>query len=725
MATFFGRKYFRKLEWVSTFEKALGVGLLLLVIGIVAAYAVTVQTVKEPLFEMAEDAYQRDVTTHEQKLAAKMLGKLRDVNWQPVDKPVVLGLGKHADQGPADGEVVTDAEATELRAAKARRTAFEAAPSSVDLPALKQDAEAFGAGHVFVRTYQLVQDPTQILSAYVVDAKTPAQAFGLWYARKPTDAERLPIGQNGWLAAGEGRCGYWNSRYYTEVRVELSADDPRQAAINTARSLADYQLSVGRPFAEERLLTRAIEPDTLRYVHAGLFDVLSLSKVFVAELKNGDTAFVMDAGSASNAQSLVASIREEVMSAKAGDGGAAGAALPEAAGAGGEFGDVPAGAGGYGEGAADADGAGDAGGYGEESGGYGETGSSESGQDAAAGGSSIVVENELITAMVYRGNTMAVFAAGPYVHGAYGSSPDLVDRTMERAQQLSYVAVATGGAAAPPEEESGTSLPPVGVEGWGEPADTASFTPENLYVKIDGRADAYLSFGVVGMTFGAYVHDSNKERTMDVYWYDMGTAQNALGIFQAEMDTHAPKVDVGKEGYQSGGAIFFRKGGSYVQLLPSVQDDGEVAMTLARAIADTIESDDSDDWALKVMPAKNRDDSSLSFLTDTVFELEFLQNVFTVNYDYDGQRILAFVHQADDAAAAEKLKSQYEAFFSDFGSIVWRSEDTAKRIVAGDVAGVTDVIFVKGRYLAGVAQADDVELAKQAAAWLFDNMNVE
>ena len=80
--------------------------------------------------------------------------------------------------------------------------------------------------------------------------------------------------------------------------------------------------------------------------------------------------------------------------------------------------------------------------------------------------------------------------------------------------------------------EATSPFPAPGLEGWRAPEQLDRFTAENLYVKIDGRAEAYLKFHVVGLTFGRYCHESDTGRTVDVYWYDMGTPSNALGIYK-------------------------------------------------------------------------------------------------------------------------------------------------------------------------------------------------
>ena len=132
------------------------------------------------------------------------------------------------------------------------------------------------------------------------------------------------------------------------------------------------------------------------------------------------------------------------------------------------------------------------------------------------------------------------------------------------------------------------SFPDPGVPGWRSPQRISRYSRENLYVKIDGRAPVYLDSGVVALTFGAYSYGGDPRRTVDVYWYDMGESANASAVYRAEAPPDATRVAIGDEGYEVGGAVFFRKGAGYVQVLPGDPGDGDglAARAIAQRFAD-------------------------------------------------------------------------------------------------------------------------------------------
>ena len=273
-------------------------------------------------------------------------------------------------------------------------------------------------------------------------------------------------------------------------------------------------------------------------------------------------------------------------------------------------------------------------------------------------------------------------------------------------------------------DQAPNPFPDPGLDSWQAPSQYATYTPDNLYVKINGRADAYLQFGVVTLTFGTYRHQTDSEQTIDVYWYDMGQPQNALGIYRSEAPPELHAVPIGREGYEAGGAVFFHKGGSYVQVLPMSFDEGvaQAARAIAERLAEQIDEGQEDDWAQAVLPQAGRMADSFAYLARDAFSLDFLTDVYTAEYEIDGRRLTLFVHRAPDESAVRSLLERYVGFFEKYGRVIAKEPEESPRIIAGDVAGMIDVVFAKGRYLGGVAGADDVESARKAAMAFYDEL---
>ncbi len=259
---------------------------------------------------------------------------------------------------------------------------------------------------------------------------------------------------------------------------------------------------------------------------------------------------------------------------------------------------------------------------------------------------------------------------------------------------------------------------------WTVPATVDRFTADNLYLKIDGQADAYQQFSVRSLMFGVYTRPDNPAHAIDVYWYDMGKPENAQGMYQAEAPPDATSADIGGASYQVGGAVFFCKGSSYVQVMPSTLDeaDAQAALTIARRIAARIESQDVAAGPEQLLPQAGRVPDSMRYLAQDAFSLQFLGDVHTADYTVNDRSVTLFIHRADSAAAAKKLLVEYVAFIERYGQVTWRDVDANRNIVAGDAAGATDVVFAKGAYFGGVNGADDAGTARQAAVEFYNTL---
>ncbi len=269
-------------------------------------------------------------------------------------------------------------------------------------------------------------------------------------------------------------------------------------------------------------------------------------------------------------------------------------------------------------------------------------------------------------------------------------------------------------------------LPPIDEPGWEPPNEPQVFTQENLYEKIDGRDEKYIAFRVVRLVFGSYQRTAG-DGYADVYWYDMGHPFNAFGIYKAELGQQGRPVDIGREGYVAGSSVFFWKGASYVQVMPSDEDPlyKNVAIKIARAIAEAVSDDGQSLWADDLLPHKNRVKGSLAFEATSVFSLDFLNDVFTAEYEAEGMRSKLFAHRAKSQTEAKRLLDAYASFFEKYGKVLSRRTAEGYELIIGDASGVVDVVFAKGRYLGGVSGAEDARFAAAQAEEFARSLTVQ
>lgn len=259
------------------------------------------------------------------------------------------------------------------------------------------------------------------------------------------------------------------------------------------------------------------------------------------------------------------------------------------------------------------------------------------------------------------------------------------------------------------------TLPRFELANWSPARGVRVFSRDTLYEKINGRADLYLQYKFEQLTFATYLRDNDPDLNIEVWAYDMGAAENARGIFQAEQSEQPDPVDVGQGGYRSGDSIFFWKGSLYVNVMTLDDSLGEACLNLANKIAEGIQADASSDWFTIALPETNLVADSRGYEAEDAFSLGFLSNVYTASYpvEFDSaqQEVMHFVHQTESPAAAKEMLKRYTEFFGEYGEVLRESEG----IVIGDGGGVIDAVFVAGRYFAGVSDVANVEVADLSA----------
>lgn len=283
-----------------------------------------------------------------------------------------------------------------------------------------------------------------------------------------------------------------------------------------------------------------------------------------------------------------------------------------------------------------------------------------------------------------------------------------------------------GGAASSGMQSATTvssALPTIEGGAWLGPTQVATFDPTNLWEKINGRAEAYLAYDFRKMTFGTYRSAAKSTDIVDAFVYEMGDATKAFGIYQSERPSNATSAKVGGDGYASASGLFFSKGKAYVQIIGGESSalTAEQYLQIGQAIAAGIADEGGQQWADKMLPADGRVEGSLEFLTEDVFSLDFMHDVFSARYRDGETETVLFIHQAADSKAAAELFAKYaDSVVTMGGKVLSREENEQGGYAEGDIVGEFDIIFWKGRYFGGANAAPDLEIGRRRVQFLRD-----
>jgi len=246
--------------------------------------------------------------------------------------------------------------------------------------------------------------------------------------------------------------------------------------------------------------------------------------------------------------------------------------------------------------------------------------------------------------------------------------------------------------------DRGTLPDALATEGWSE-GPVSRFDAENLYVKIDGRADFFLSRGFRSLTFVTLTGPD--DAAVDLELYDLGSTENALGALVAEKAPDAKATTArGTSWYVARNALFLARGESYLRAIGSDESPAVLAQlgALRKAFEAGLAAGEKP-WTVALFgDALGLPEDRLQYTAENAFSFGFAKNVTSAALDDDTE---LFVAPAADEAKARELAARFEEGFLSYGTkaeadgATW-VKDQYLETYARTVAAGTMVVGVKG-----------------------------
>lgn len=279
-------------------------------------------------------------------------------------------------------------------------------------------------------------------------------------------------------------------------------------------------------------------------------------------------------------------------------------------------------------------------------------------------------------------------------------------------------------APAPPPSGPLDGLAPAG---WKALGDVAQFTAANLWEKIDGRAEQYLEYKFVRLTFVSLGNEQDNSQFIDIYVFDMGRPVQAFGVFSVERSEGLPAVTLGREGYRAEASYFFWKGRYYVQVLASGKGAklGQVGLNVAGTLEKRLKDDGKPIWGVRALPETDRIPGTVQYFVVDAMSLDFLKDTYIALYRKGDTKVTAFLSKQPSPDAAAKTLSSYEGYMKKYGKVVEKREADIYTLMTGDMRGAFDVVFRKGSLIGGVSMVGNRSLAQKAALDLLAGLRDE
>jgi hypothetical protein len=251
-----------------------------------------------------------------------------------------------------------------------------------------------------------------------------------------------------------------------------------------------------------------------------------------------------------------------------------------------------------------------------------------------------------------------------------------------------------------------------------------SFEPRNLFEKINGKAELYLSAGFVNLRSQRFEKSADPQSWMEVFVYDMGTLRRAFAVYCAQRRAEAKPLALTPFSYSTRNALFWVHGKYYVEIVASVSSEQMTQAMLSFGqdfVRQTsVERETMDELAL--FPREHQDEGSIVLLLSDAFGFDGMENVFTARYHIAGEKVTAFLSQQRDLKEAEELVEAYQDFLMANGGTRIASRLHLAGATLVEILDSFEIVFRHGRYVAGVHEAETQEAAEKLGLMLKDKL---
>lgn len=259
------------------------------------------------------------------------------------------------------------------------------------------------------------------------------------------------------------------------------------------------------------------------------------------------------------------------------------------------------------------------------------------------------------------------------------------------------------------------------VEGWQLAEAPRTFLPSSLFEYINGAAESYLAYAFEELIVADYSRQSPASMlTLEIY--EMGTSENAFGIYSQERSPESEFLSIGGEGYYETGSLNFIAGSKYIKILcPDCgAEDKPALLRFGRSIEENLPGRDLP-RPLRFFPRDHLIARSERYIRQNVFGFSFLENAYIASYEVEGRTLDLFLIEAGDEDKAGTMLRRYLESQKDNGEVPdaealgfhWRDRYMKNVFVTQE-----------GRFLLGVTRVDDgfEDLGRKYLTWLVERV---
>ncbi len=251
------------------------------------------------------------------------------------------------------------------------------------------------------------------------------------------------------------------------------------------------------------------------------------------------------------------------------------------------------------------------------------------------------------------------------------------------------------------------------------------FSPENLSDKINGKAELYLSAGVLGLQCQRFTENGSPDLWVEFFVYDMGNNTNAFSVFSSQHREDAEPMPLAKFSYRTENAVFLVHGNYYVEVISAAASEKSFALmqSLVKSFMQEHPAETKAISETELFPKTGLKENSITLRSADVFGYEKLNHVFTATYIIADSEATAFLSRRETREEAETLASGFHAFLLSFGGKEIEQASQIKNAKIVEIMGTYDTVFSSGNFLGGVHEAESREIAEKLGDMLYHCLN--
>ena len=184
------------------------------------------------------------------------------------------------------------------------------------------------------------------------------------------------------------------------------------------------------------------------------------------------------------------------------------------------------------------------------------------------------------------------------------------------------------------------------------------FTPENLWDFINGAADTYLSYGFIDLHVAEYKKGKN---VIKLEIYKHGNNTMAFGIYSSERSPSFNFINLGAQGYITGGAMNFFEGDYYIKIRTYSKKEKtlQAAQSLAYKVSDMLNGDSKMPAMLSRFPSNGKKINEETYINESVLGHKFLSKAFKTNYEVGSDNFSIFIQEHNSPQEAARSAEDY------------------------------------------------------------------